>query len=122
MVASETMNSELATAERLVALLEQEGFGLKAAAWVIEDEGRGRLYLVPRENRDKLDQTIRVAYVISEHKDELPGRHDLLYSVVDSNHPIVRAVLAAGPKAGKVRGVYSNGTYIDEAYVFPTAA
>ena len=123
MVTSEIMTSEPATAERLVALLEQEGFGLQTAVWVVEEEGRGRLYLVPREhNDDELKQTIRVAYVISAHKDELPGRHDLLYSVVDSNHPIIRAVLTAAPKAGKVRGAYSNGTYVDEAYVFPTAA
>jgi hypothetical protein len=116
------MNSELATADRLVTLLGQEGFRLQAAVWAIEEEGRGRLYLVPSESRDKLDQTIRVAWVISEHKDELPGRHDLLYSIVDSNNPVVRAVLAAAPKPGKVRGVFSNGTYVDEAYVFPTAA
>ena len=123
MVTSAIMNQELATAERLVALLKQEGFGLQAAVWVIEDEGRGRLYLVPREHGDdKLEQTIRVAYVITEHKDELPGRHDLLYSIVDSNHPVIRAVLSGAPKAGKVRGAYSDGTYVDEAYVFPTAA
>jgi len=117
------MNSELVTAERLVALLNQEGFGLQAAVWAVEEDGRGRLYLVPRKySDDKLEQSIRVAYVITEHKDELPGRHDLLYSIVDANHPVIRAVLAASPKAGKVRGAYSNGTYIDEAYVFPTAA
>ena len=48
--------------------------------------------------------------------------NDVTFTIVDANHPVIRAVLAASPKAGKVRGAYSNGTYIDEAYVFPTAA
>src|SRR5437016_14017190 len=123
MVESETMISELATAKRLVELLNVDGYGLQAAGWVIEVEGRGRLYLVPREHsNDKLRQTIEVAYVISKHKDQLPGRHDLRYSVVDSNHAIIRAVLAAAPTDGRVRGAYSNGTYVDEAYVLSSAA
>jgi hypothetical protein len=39
----------LLTARRLVDFLEQDGFDLETAAWVLDDEGRGRLYLVPRE-------------------------------------------------------------------------
>lgn len=123
MVASTTLNTEFSTAERLVELLEQDGFGLDAAVWATEEEGRGRLYLVPREYDDaKLRQMVRIATVISNHKEELPGRHDLLFSVVDSNNPVVRAVLKSTRTTGRVRGAYSEGTYVDEAYVFRRAA
>src|SRR4051794_8076436 len=123
MVANATLNSEFSTAEHLVELLERERSELQAAVWTIEEEGRGRLYLVPRDLDDSnLRQTIRVAYVISKHKDELPGRHDLLFSVVDANNPVVRAALKNLPGTGRVRGAYSDGTYVDEAYVFRRTA
>jgi hypothetical protein len=118
-----TVTGELATARRLVELLEQDGFKLDVAVWAKDDEDEGRLYLVPH-NRDesKLKQSIRVATTISKHKDELPDRHDLRYSIVTSDHPVIRAVQSATPVAGKVQGVYEEGTYIDTAYVFRPAA
>jgi hypothetical protein len=123
MVESQAIAGELATARRLVELLEQDGFGLAAAVWAVDEEGEGRLYLVPSQQNDTdLKQTIRVAYTISQHKDELPDRHDLRYSIVDSGHPVVQAVRSASSVAGKVRGVYKNGTYIDTAYVLRPAA
>jgi hypothetical protein len=123
MVESEAVTGELATARRLVELLEQDGFKLDFAVWAKDDEEEGRLYLVPHERGEsKLKQSIRVATTISKHKDELPDRHDLRYSIVTNDDPVIRAVRSAVPIAGKVRGVYKQGTYIDTAYVFRPAA
>ncbi len=123
MVAEQTLVGELGTASRLLALLEQDGFAIKAAVWALDDEGRGRLYIVPEDASDSdLQQTIRVAHTIVNHKDELPGRHDLSYSVVKSDNPIVKAIRSASSPDGHVRGAYSNGTYVDEAYVLRPAA
>ena|SRR5258707_14749020 len=123
MAENATVTDELGTAERLVQLLEGEGFRLDAAVWVADDEGHGRLYLVPRDrNETELKQMIRVAYTISENRDELPDRHELRYSVVGPDHPVVQAVRSVRVDAGKVRGAYKNGTYVDTAYVLPTAA
>jgi len=123
MAERETLSEELETARRLVDLLEQDGFRLDFAVWAKDDEEDGRLYLVPRDREEtKLKQTIRVATTISTHKDELPGRHDLRYSIVTPNDPVIRAVRSATPIAGKVRGIYRQGTYIDTAYVFRSAA
>ena len=109
---------EFETAKKLVDFLEDDGFKLQAAVFALNDEGRGRLYLVPVEQSSaRLEQMVEVAHVISNHRDELPGRHDLLYSVVKSDNPIVQAVMSAGPSDGPVRGVYEHGTYVDEAYV-----
>jgi hypothetical protein len=122
MVESEPVIGELATARRLVELLEQDGFKLDFAVWA-KDEEEGRLYLVPHDRRgSKLKQSIRVAATISEHKDELPDRHEARYSIVTAANPIIRAVQSANPVAGKIRGVYRQGTYIDTAYVFRPAA
>jgi hypothetical protein len=123
MVENAVVAAELETAERLVHLLERDGFRLDAAVWVVDEEGHGRLYLVPHDrNETELRQTIRVAYTISENKDDLPDRHDLRYSVVGLDHPVVQAVRSVGVDAGKVRGAYKNGTYVDTAYVLPTTA
>jgi len=114
------VTGEVATARRLVELLEQDGFRLDVAVWTTDDE-EGRLYLVPRDRSEsKLKQSIRVATTISKHKDELPDRHDLRYSIVTSESPVIRAIRSATPVA--VRGVYEKGTYIDTAYVFRSAA
>lgn len=123
MAESKAVTGELATASRLVDLLEQGGFGLEAAVWVVDDEGHGRLYLVPSDrNESDLRQTIRVAQTMSENKDELPDRHDLRYSIVDSHHPVIQAVRSVSTATGKLQGIYKNGTYIDTAYVLRTAA
>lgn len=123
MAESETVVGELATARRLVELLEEDGFKLDFAVWAKDDEEEGRLYLVPHKLGElKLKQSIRVATTISKHKDELPDRHDLRYSIVTSDDPVILAVRSATPVAGRVRGVYRQGTYIDTAYVFRPAA
>jgi hypothetical protein len=123
MAENETVTGELATARRLVELLEHDGFKLDFAVWAKGNEENGRLYIVPHErDESKLKQTIRVATIISNHKDELPDRHDLRYSIVTLDDPIVRAIQSATPIAGKVEGVYRQGTYIDTAYVFRPAA
>lgn len=123
MVESEAVTGELATARRLVELLEQDGFKLDFAIWAKDDEEEGRLYLVPHERGEsKLKQSIRVAATISKHKDELPDRHDLRYSIVTAEDPMIRAVRSAASVAGKVQGVYRQGIYIDTAYVFRPAA
>jgi hypothetical protein len=123
MAESATVTGEVATARRLVELLEQDGFKLDFAAWAKDKEEEGRLYLVPHGgNESKLRQSIRVATIISKHKDQLPGRHDLRYSVVTFENPVIRAIRSASPVAGKVGGVYRQGTYVDAAYVFRTAA
>ena len=90
MVAQQTLNGVFDTARRLVDFLEQDGFDIETAVWALDDEGRGRLYLVPRDrSADELKQMISVAETISRHRDE---------------------------------GAYSNGTYVDEAYVLRPAA
>ncbi len=123
MVESETVSGELATARRLVELLERDGFRLDFAVWTKDEEEEGRLYLVPHErNEFKLKQSIRVAATISKYKDQLPDRHDLRYSVVTSDDPVIRAVRSATPIAGRVHGIYQQGTYIDTAYVLRPAA
>lgn len=123
MAESETVSGELATARRLVELLEKDGFKLDFAIWARDEGQEGRLYLVPHERKEsKLKQSVRVATTISKHKDELPGRHDLRYSIVTAEDPVIRAVRSATPLGGKVEGVYRQGTYIDTAYVFRPAA
>jgi hypothetical protein len=117
------VTGELATAQRLVELLEQDGFKLDVALWAMNEEGEGRLYLVPHDQgASKLNNSIRVATTISRYKDQLPDRHDLRYSIVTSDDPVIRAVRSATTVGGKVRGVYKQGTYIDTAYVFRPAA
>jgi hypothetical protein len=123
MVEDEFVSGELATARRLVDLLEQDGYGIDAAVWVVDDEGNGRLYIVPRrKGRSNLQDTILVARTISDHKDELPARHDLRYSIVESKDPIIQAVRSAAVTRGRVRGIFKDGTYIDSAYVLRPAA
>jgi len=121
MAENDFVTGELATAKRLVDLLERDGFGIEAA-WVIDDEGSGRHYLVPREKgKSDLQETIRVAQTISAHKDELPARYDVRYSIVEANDPIIQAVKSAA-SVGEVRGIFKDGTYIDTAYVLRPAA
>jgi hypothetical protein len=123
MVAQQALAGELETAQQLLDLLEQDGFVIETAVWALDDEGHGRLYIVPDDSaEDVLRQTIRVAHTIVDHKDELPGRHDLRYSVVRLDNPVVQAVRSVSSPNGRVRGAYSNGTYVDEAYVLRPAA
>jgi hypothetical protein len=123
MVTLQTLNGIFDTARRLVDFLEQDGFDIETAAWVLDDEGRSRLYIVPRErSAGKLEQMRSVAETISRHRDELPERHDLLYSVVNPDNAVVQAVTSVRAPDGRIRGAYSNGTYVDEAYVFRPAA
>jgi hypothetical protein len=111
MVEDAIVNSELATAVRLVDLLDQDGFAVEAAVWVIDDEGSGWLYLLPRQkSRSNLEDTIRVARTMSDHKEELPARHDVRYSIVDAQNPIIQAVQSAAVTRGRVRGVFKAGT------------
>jgi hypothetical protein len=123
MVTLQTLNGIFDTARRLVDFLEQDGFDIETAAWVLDDEGRGRLYIVPRErSASKLEQMKSVAETISRHRDELPERHDLRYSTVNPDNPVVQAVTSVRSPDGRIRGAYSNGTYVDEAYVLRPAA
>jgi hypothetical protein len=123
MVENDYMREELATAKRLVDLLEQDGYGLESAVWVVDEEGSGRLYLVPRKKGGSdLHETIRVAHTISAHKEELPARNDLRYSIVESQNPVIQAIRSATRRPGMVRGIFKNGTYIDTAYILRPAA
>lgn len=123
MVAQQTVSGVFDTARRLVDVLEQDGFDIETAVWVLYEEGRGRLYLVPRDgSAGELKQMISVAETISRHREQLPERHDLLYSVVKPDNRVVQAVTSVGSPDGRVRGAYSNGIYVDEAYVFRPAA
>jgi hypothetical protein len=123
MVTLQTLNGIFDTARRLVDFLEQDGFEIETAAWVLDDEGRGRLYIVPRDrSAGKLEQMKSVAETISRHRDELPERHDLRYSTVNPDNPVVQAVTSVRSPDGRIRGAYSNGTYVDEAYVLRPAA
>ena len=83
MAENDVVSGELATASRLVDFLEDDGYKIDVAAWVVDEDGHGRL---PSRTRrySELKETIRVAHTISAHKDELPGRHDLRYSIVES--------------------------------------
>jgi hypothetical protein len=123
MVTQQTIDEVFNTAQRLVDFLEQDGFDIEMAVWALDDERQGRLYLVPRDqSKGELEQSIRVARTISGHKEELPGRHDLRYSVVKPDNPVVQAVTSVRSPDGRIRGAYSNGTYVDEAYVLRPAA
>lgn len=123
MVAQQALAGEFETARRLLDLLEKDGFLIETAIWALDEEGRGRLYIVPQERGERaLRQTIRVAQTIVDHGDELPGRDDLLYSIVKPDNPLVQAVRSSSSPNGRVRGAYSNGTYVDEAYVLRPAA
>ena len=123
MVTQQTVSGVFDTARRLVDFLEEDGFGLEAAVWVLDEEGRGRLYLVPHDqSQGELKQTIRVAETVARHREQLPERHDLLYSVVKPDNDVVQAVTSVRAPDGRVRGAYSNGTYVEEAYVFRPAA
>jgi hypothetical protein len=114
---------ELTTASRLVDFLEDDGYKIDLAAWVVDEDGNGRLYLVPSEQgASQLKETIRVAHTISAHKDELPGRHDLRYSIVESKDPMVQAIRSARRTSGKLSGIFKDGTYIETAYVLRPAA
>ena len=123
MAARQAVGGVFETAQRLVDLLEQDGFAVRAAVWVLDDEGDGRLYIVPSDTSEgELRLTVRVAYTINKHLDELPDRRDLRYSIVKADNPIVKAAVSAGARDGHVRGAYSDGTYVDEAYVLRPAA
>lgn len=123
MVAQQAVAPEFETAHKLLDLLERDGFSVETAVWVPDDEGRGRLYIVPRSHpRDTLRETIRVAETIVNHSDELPGRNDLRYTIAKPDHSIVQAVRSVSSPDGRVRGAYRNGTYVDEAYVLRPAA
>jgi hypothetical protein len=123
MVAQQALVGEFETAQHLLNLLEQDGFAIESAVWALDDEGGGRLYIVPHDSAENsLRQTIRVAQTIAAHQDELPGRHDLLYSVVKPDNAVVQAVKLVATPGGRVRGAYSNGTYVDEAYLLRPAA
>ena len=123
MVTQQTVSGVFDTARRLVDFLEQDGFHIEAAVWVLDEEGRGRLYLVPRDKSEgELKQTIRVAETVARHREQLPEWHDVLYSVVKSNDKVVQAVTSVRSPDGRVRGAYSNGIYVDEAYVLRPAA
>jgi hypothetical protein len=123
MVENDSMTAELATVKRLVEFLEQDGYRIDTAVWVVDEEGSGRLYLVPHRAGDSnLKEMIRVASTISAHKDELPARHDLRYSVVDAKDPVIQAIKSVRTPRGKVRGIFKDGTYIDTAYVLRPAA
>jgi Ni,Fe-hydrogenase III component G len=103
MAESTTMTDDLAMAERLVGFLEQDGFGLEAAVWTTDEDDRWRLLLVPRDRSDdKLRQMIKVAYTISTHRDELPGRHRLSYSVVDPDEPVIKAIRPLVPPSAQL--------------------
>jgi hypothetical protein len=118
MVAQQTVSGVFDTASRLVDFLEQDGFDIEVAVWVLDEEGRGRLY----KSEGELKQTIRVAETVARHREQLPEWHDVLYSVVKSDDRVVRAVTSVRSPDGRVRGAYSNGIYVDEAYVFRPAA
>ena len=123
MVTQQTVSGVFDTARRLVDFLEQDGFDIESAVWVLDEEGRGRLYLVPRDySGGELKQTIRVAETIARHREQLPEQHDVLYSVVKPDNKVVQAVTSVRSPDGRVRGAYSNGIYVDEAYVFRPAA
>lgn len=123
MAGSTIVSGELPTARRLVDLLERDGFKLDFAVWTTDEEDHGRLFLVPQDRSEsKLKQSIRVATTISSHKEELPNRHDLRYSIVTSDDPVIRAVRSATPVGGEIHGVYREGTYIDTACVLRPAA
>ena len=123
MVTQQTVSGVFDTASRLVDFLEQDDFDIEAAVWVLDEEGRGRLYLVPRNgSAGELKQMIKVAETISRHREQLPERHDLLYSIVKPDNKVIQAVTSVGSPDGRVRGAYSNGIYVDEAYVFRPAA
>ena len=123
MAARQAVSGVFETARRLVDLLEQDGFGVNAAVWALDDEGDGRLYIVPSDPTEgELKQSVRVAYTISRHRDELPDQYDLRYSIVRADNPVIKAVISAGARDGHVRGAYSDGTYVDEAYVLRPAA
>lgn len=51
MAENDVVSGELATARRLVDLLEDDGYKIDVAAWVVDEEGHGQLYLVPHERR-----------------------------------------------------------------------
>jgi hypothetical protein len=123
MVTQQTVSGVFDTASRLVDFLEQDGFHIEAAVWVLDEEGRGRLYLVPRDKSEgELKQTIRVAETVARHREQLPEWHDVLYSVVKPDNRVVQAVTSVRAPDGRVRGAYSNGIYVDEAYVLRPAA
>lgn len=119
----------LATAERLVEILESSALKVVFAIWAPDDNENWRLYLVlDQAGESELKATIRVAYLIAENSDELPGRAALQYSTVDRQHFLVRAVQKAMATGSKppilLRGLYADGAFIDEAYVIraPKAA
>jgi hypothetical protein len=123
MVTQQTVSGVFDTVRRLVDFLEQDGFDIESAVWVLDEEGRGRLYLVPSDySGGELKQTIRVAETIARHREQLPEQHDVLYSVVKPDNKVVQAVTSVRSPDGRVRGAYSNGIYVDEAYVFRPAA
>lgn len=127
MVATVSVMPSLSTVERVVGLAEAEAFPLTAAIFTPDEIDRWRLYLVPKAaGAQRIEATQRVASMISRHTDELPGWEDLLYSIVEPTHPVVKAVEAQnlGPVASsrKISGAYGGGQYLDQAYVFRLAA
>jgi hypothetical protein len=121
-----TLTSPLETAQRLVPILVAEGYGLKLAAWTMTGDDKWRLLLVPDHAFEgNLKETVKVAYVISKHRDELPGRHDLQFELVEETDPRAVAIRAAArglrPLPREIASVHHGAAYIERAFVLKAA-
>jgi hypothetical protein len=122
MAPQQAVTEEFDTARRLLDLVERDGVGLESAVSAVDDEGRGRLHIVPFEQSERtLQQTLRVAETIVDHRDELPSRHDLR-DTMKPDHPIVQVVRSVSSPDGRLRGAYSHGADVDGAYILRPAA
>lgn len=114
------------TAQRLVRILPEEGYKLKAAVWALRGDETWRLLLVPDHPFEgNLKETLKVAYVISERRDDLPGRHNLQFVVVEESDPIVAAIMDAARDArhapAEFEGIHHGSTYVEKAVVLKAA-
>ena len=114
------------TAQQLVRILPEEGYNLRAAVWTLKGEDRWTLLLVPAHPFEgNLKETVKVAYVISKRRDELPGRHNLQFEVVEESDPTITAVtevsrtLRHAPR--EFEGLHHGSTYVEKAYVLKAA-
>ena len=126
MVEAAASTTAFETAQRLVRILPEEGYRLKAAVWVMRGEESWRLLLVPDHPFDgNLKETVKVAYNISKRRNDLPGWQNLQFEVVEESDPTIEAVSDATRGIRHVpvelEGIHHGTTYVDRAVVLKAA-
>ena len=116
----------ISAASKFLALLDSNGYALRAAVWAPRDEEEWRLLLLPETTEGDLRETAKVIEIMSMHSDQFPGRRRPRFEIVRPNHPLIQAMrrfpVAASDHPREVRGVFDGPNYFDQAVILRMAA